>query len=109
MKRTYIVKKTDFKVWIGANVETLPVGTVFTHEDDKPEIFLLDGRAAVTYLHDVTKFVREIPYPLEIPSSIKEYQELIRKFVCDMEDALDIRNVSIEATRSQAIIHIGEG
>ena len=109
MKRTYIVEKPDFEVWIGAKVETLPVGMVFTHEDGKPEIFLLDGRAAVTYLHDVTGFVREIPYPLEIPSSITGYQELIRKFVCDMEDALDIRNVSIEATRLQAIIHIGEG
>lgn len=108
MKRTYIVEKPDFDVWIGDKIETLPVGMVFTHEDGKPEIFLLNGLAAVTYLHDVTKFVREIPYPLERPSFITGYQELIRKFVCDMEDALGIRNVSIEATRSQAIIHIGK-
>lgn len=109
MKRTYIVEKPDFRVFIGPEIETLPVGMVFTHKDGEPEIFLLDGRAAVTCSHDATRFVREIPYPLEIPSSITGYQELIRKFVCDMEDALGIRNVSIKATNSNVIIHIGEG
>lgn len=109
MKRTYIVEKPDFEVWIGTKIVILPVGMVFTHKDGEPEIFLLDGRAAILSLHDMTEFVRELPYPIERSSSITGYQELIRKFVCEMEDVLGIRNVSIEATRLQAIIHIGEG
>lgn len=106
MKRTYIVKKPDFKVWIGANIETLPVGTVFTHEDDKPEIFLLDGRAAVTYLHDVTKFVRETPYPLERPSSIAGYRHLLTQIIRDMEDILEVSGISVEVNSHDARIHI---
>ena len=109
MKRTYIVEKPNFDVWIGNKIETLPVGMIFTQKDGEPEIFLLDGRAAVTYSHYTTGFVREIPYPLERSSSITGYQELIRKIVCEMEDALGIRNVSIEATNSNVTIHIGEG
>ena len=109
MKRTYIVEKPDFEVWIGTKIVILPVGMVFTHKDGEPEIFLLDGRAAILSLHDKTEFVREIPYPLERSSSITGYQELIRKIVCEMEDALGIRNVSIEATNSNVTIHIGEG
>lgn len=106
MKRTYIVEKPDFEVWIGAKVETLPVGMVFTHEDGKPEIFLLDGRAAVTYLHDVTGFVREIPYPLERPSSIAGYRHLLTQIIRDMEDTLEVSGISVEVNSHDARIHI---
>lgn len=106
MKRTYIVEKPDFEVWIGAKVETLPVGMVFTHEDGKPEIFLLDGRAAVTYLHDVTGFVREIPYPLERPSSIAGYRHLLTQIIRDMEDTLEVNGISVEVNSHDARIHI---
>lgn len=106
MKRTYIVEKPDFEVWIGAKVETLPVGMVFTHEDGKPEIFLLDGRAAVTYSHDTTGFVREIPYPLERPSSIAGYRHLLTQIIRDMEDTLEVNGISVEVNSHDARIHI---
>lgn len=106
MKRTYIVEKPDFDVWIGDKIEILPVGMVFTHEDGKPEIFLLDGRAAVTYSHDTGGFVREIPYPLERPSSIAGYRHLLTQIIRDMEDTLEVKGISVEVNSHDARIHI---
>lgn len=106
MKRTYIVEKPDFEVWIGVKVETLPVGMVFTHKDGEPEIFLPDGRAAVTYSHYTTGFVREIPYPLERPSSIAGYRHLLTQIIRDMEDTLEVNGISVEVNSHDARIHI---
>lgn len=106
MKRTYIVEKPDFDVWIGNKIETLPVGMVFTHKDGEPEIFLLDGRAAVTYSHYTTGIVREIPYPLERPSSIAGYRHLLTQIIRDMEDTLEVNGISVEVNRHDARIQI---
>lgn len=106
MKRTYIVEKPGFKVWMHTNVETLPVGVLFTNEDGKREIFLSDGRAAEIYSHDTTGSVREIPYPLERPSSIAGYRHLLTQIIRDMEDTLEVSGISVEVNSQDARIHI---
>lgn len=106
MKSTYIVEKPDFQVWIGdIKLETLPVGTVFTHEDDKSVIFLLDGRSAKIFSRPKAGTVREIPYPLERPSSISGYRHLLTQIIRDMEDTFEVSGISVEVNSHDARIH----
>lgn len=107
MKSTYIVEKPDFQVWIGdIKLETLPVGTVFTHEADKPVvIFLLDGRSAKIFSRPEAGTVREISYPLERPSSISEYRHLLTQIIRDMEDTFEVSGISVEVNSHDARIH----
>lgn len=109
-KNLFITIREGLQVLQGDKIITLPANKVFTYvETDKYEQVWVnvDGLDCRLFLPRTPRdYYRELPYPIEKPSSISGYRHLLTKIIRDMEDALEVSGISVEVNSHDARIHI---
>lgn len=82
----------------------------FVRDSHNSSVFNVDGRE-IHILHGPATegSMRSLPYPLEVPSTIPEYQRLFRQLIYEMQSKLGVQGVSVEADYFVAKIHINGG
>lgn len=106
----FITTDSNVQVAQGDRVVTLPVNKVFTFvkEDELHNVWLNVDGIDCMYIEDISRYgtFRELPYPIEKPSKIEEYRELISKIVKDMANTFGV-DVEIEANQFRTKFHLG--
>ena len=95
-KNLFITIREGLQVLQGDKIITLPANKVFTYvETDKYEQVWVnvDGLDCRLFLPRTPRdYYRELPYPIEKPSSISGYRHLLTKIIRYMEYALEVNS-----------------